>query len=394
MNNSFLFGRFFTLLLTFCFLPSCSNISSDSLLKSFRDANYDSSFSNNEFVSSSSQTNDTSLDTSICTSSDNGFSSSSLLEEGKLFDTVTFNEEAVNYIFITDLHIDSDSDLEKLNSFIEDVFVEINDCDSIDFVCLGGDLTTLSFDNKKEWKEWVGLILEPFKKLDKPLLILNGNHDDNSNSSNSSNNNVFVLEPSDWIDTIFLKYIDECVVADETNDGSKYYYFELEKQKCKYRVICLDSNDRPYYETNKTYWGFSKEQKQWLEEQALVGADYYLFLSHMPINQEYNGDHKTIYYSDDILKLLEDFNKETNSILVNSFGHMHLSLFTKVNGIYYTCTPTLFRGGIGGYDGSFLANELNNPGLGWETKNNNDCLYSFDVFSVSPTRTIKNRIGY
>lgn len=299
----------------------------------------------------------------------------------------------LNYFFITDLHIDNEEDLEKCNVLFDAISEYANENCYVDFICIGGDLTTLYFEEKQEWMSWVSRILSPLKQCNKPVFLLNGNHDDNSNCDLSSldDDNLIFGEWNDYA----LDFVTSVNIVHDTNfEQSKYYYYDIQKNEVSFRVVCLDSNDRPQSSNNKLYWGFSDNQIEWLNDQVFTSYDAkYVILSHMPIDSNLNVDHRLIEYNEELINCFEE--KSYFNILINSFGHVHLNyLGRNCVSIPSACTSTLFLGGNGGYSGQSLYAEINCQDIGWETVDkSNGCSYSFNLFSVNDSFVKRFAIG-
>jgi 3',5'-cyclic AMP phosphodiesterase CpdA len=175
-----------------------------------------------------------------------------------------------------------------------------NENDNIDFVVVGGDLTTGQYSSPESCLDAASAGISPLKKCTKPVLILAGNHDDNSygTDTRASNDESFVFSRivSDkyWNDRILDVYTPDAV-HDTNHQDSKYYYYDIESKNT--RVICLDAADKeaeydkngvvtglklldstkPYictrYRTGYSFWGYSEKQLKWLATEALTAED-------------------------------------------------------------------------------------------------------------------------
>ena len=91
-------------------------------------------------------------------------------------------EDSVNYIFISDIHYMGISTgqsavlLEQIKQAVD----LANECENIDLLVLGGDTVQGYWEDKKDCFEAYREILSALKECKKPVLILNGNHDDNA----------------------------------------------------------------------------------------------------------------------------------------------------------------------------------------------------------------------
>ncbi|MBQ8337732.1 MAG: metallophosphoesterase, partial [Oscillospiraceae bacterium] len=91
-------------------------------------------------------------------------------------------KENLNYVFITDIHYMGirTGQGAVLLSQMEQAVELANNTDEIDLVVLGGDTVQGYWDDKRECFEAYREILSVLKDCKKPVLILNGNHDDNA----------------------------------------------------------------------------------------------------------------------------------------------------------------------------------------------------------------------
>ena len=303
----------------------------------------------------------------------------------------------LKYYFLTDFHINFEKDLISCQEILTDVVQKANDNDA-DFICIGGDFTSLYFETKEEWNTWIHRILSPLTSCNKPVFILSGNHDDNSNLHDGVYGGPFLVSNKDWNDCVLNQFINVDIVHDSDNDYSKYYHYDIYKNNTTYRIVCLDSSDRPESTTNRNHWGFSERQVEWLDEQVLADDGYkYVLLSHMPIDKEYNSDKLSNYPScDEMLQVVKNHQNKNHNILINSFAHLHLRLLVLSDfGLPYSCSPTLFRGGDGEISvvGDYIFGWINNPNLGWEPVSKETIYYSYDYFVIKKTSVHRYAIG-
>lgn len=287
--------------------------------------------------------------------------------------------ESLNYLFLTDFHADSQEQVKQTNLILQNAVEFINNYDYVDFLCVGGDLITRSLDSKAEWDQWFRNILDPLLLCEKPVFILNGNHDDNSYDGGKE-----VISSSEYIEYILNKYINVDAHFDNEHQDKKYYYYDLQKKETTYRIVCLDSSDRPETTNNSDYWGYSEAQNNWLETTVFSEKDYkYVFLSHMSIEEKYNAFHVPLKFGAEIYRTIENTSKHYD-VLVSSFGHLHLYLLEKNGfGLTYTCTPTLLFGGNAPlYDGQTVYPGLNDPTIGVKTVDKTELDYSYSLISA------------
>ena len=251
------------------------------------------------------------------------------------------SKDNVNYIFITDIHysgygteaLSKEERDGAIDRQMERIVKMANENEDIDFVVVGGDLTTGQYNSAEGCLNAASKGIEPLKKCAKPVFVLMGNHDDNSygTDTRASNDESFVLPRivSDkyWNERILNVYSPN-VVHDTNHQDSKYYYYDIENKKT--RIICLDSSDKEeeydengvvtglklldssksyictQYKTGYSYWGYSERQLKWLATEALAAEDgwNYIFVSHMGNGGDY-------YYAEDLTELMTAYQNKT-----------------------------------------------------------------------------------
>ena len=282
-------------------------------------------------------------------------------------------EDAVNYLFITDIHYASSYFLtESLKNQINLMVKTANEDDSIDFVCIGGD-TVNGAEGKERNLELLKEIYTPLLDCQKPVFIVQGNHDDGSYQQGSIDiSEMFSFK--EWRDNIINKYVNRTlsngtevqVVNNSNDDNPKYYYYDLENKNTRVVILdCIDYdmtydengvitglevvdetlgvNDHNRYKTGYTYAGYSKEQLKWLADEALgnLPEDYdVVFFSHMGIdeltsqssNEQVNAEalraiiaayQNNTAYTDAELDINVDYSAVQGRIRSFQFGHTH-----------------------------------------------------------------------
>ena len=306
------------------------------------------------------------------------------------------NDDSINYLFITDIHADNEEQAKATNSLLTNVVEYLNNYDGIDFLCIGGDLTSLYFENETEWTLWIEKLLSPLKKCKKPLFILNGNHDDNSNWNSSVNQDTaFIVSPKKFNEIVLNKFVNVDIMHDEDYYNSEYYYYDLCKNGTRYRIVCLDSNDCPEHRNNSWYWGFTERQIKWLKNVVFTDNNCkYVVLSHMSIEQRFNVCQTVVHYEKEVKDIIESFYNKYD-LLVHSFGHLHLELLMKNDfGLPYSCTTTLFKGGVNSkFDGQQIYEELNDKSIEYETIDKTLIDYSYDLLSVNGLSVKRFAVG-
>ena len=344
-------------------------------------------------------------------------------------------EQAVNYIFITDIHYSS-AKKDAIRAQLEIATEMANSIDSIDFIVIGGDTTTGMFETKEEAIETTQLALEPLKACKKPVFIMMGNHDDNS--YHRFTYDVYypdrIISDKDWKDNVVDVFCPDDIVHDSQYKDSKYYYYDLADKKT--RIICLDAVDYrakynskgviselPIKDPAKTehvakywsgcsWWGYSDEQINWLVNEAMTAdKDWdYVFMSHMGIDANtncYNYVTQNGPALRDVIKAyqnrqsygvggkVKDYSGVSGKILAYQFGHIHTELthFDHDVGLWQISTAT--ANAANNSTNSLQDSSISNKKLDWNILvRSGDPIneYCFDIMSVDKTSVLK--FGY
>lgn len=330
------------------------------------------------------------------------------------------NGNTVNYAFITDLH----SDNATINRYIDKQLNSIKEiseeCD-LDFVCLGGDLTT-NYGNSPSYETNLERITEMVKQLaniNTVVLPLIGNHDDFGFVSRPEISSETTLDKKKYLSRV-VKTLNKNIVQDSLNPNSLYYYYDFPLKKT--RIICLDAIDYKWinngdgtlkYNSNN-WWGYSEAQMKWLVREALVTPENnynILIMSHMADTTELNlvGSDMAggIRFSSTLVGILNaynnktsftddyvtcDYTNNTNKIGVYSYGHIHADRVARnaTNNIIYTSTSTAR------IRGEALSQEAINMGYSIPTEGirNNITEALFDVFVYDKKNSKLNKIRF
>lgn len=185
----------------------------------------------------------------------------------------------IGYVFITDLHFNSNINNNKaLLRQLQAVVDIANNC-QIDFVCVGGDVVdgTTASASKELVISYVRQMMNILSGCKCPVVILAGNHDDNCYHSSGYGNTDKGFYARNML-------VDNAIIPQMIIGGSEaddcYYYFDIEKKNL--RVICLDYIDynKNADKSGRSWWGFSKEQVTWFCNTALNTNKDIIVLSH------------------------------------------------------------------------------------------------------------------
>ena len=277
------------------------------------------------------------------------------------------NKDDINYVFISDIHYMGISTGQGavLLEQMKQVVVLANETENIDLVVLGGDTVQGYWDDKHECFLAYREILAALKECNKPVLILNGNHDDNAYAAWNENFSMKIISDLDWQKEILTPHAARERVHNAAEPNAKYYYYDFKKGNKTIRAFCLDATDYKTeydengvvtrlnfadnndentpegsykYQTGMSYWGYSPEQLRWFAE-ALNSADFddAVIFSHMGIDRQANfrdmplGDElRNIFraykrkteYKNEELGIDVSFNNG-GKVLIYHYGHIH-----------------------------------------------------------------------
>ncbi len=357
--------------------------------------------------------------------------------------------DAVNYIFITDIHYDGNKTADYSVALFNQMNLVVdmaNTDDSIDFIAIGGDIIEGTTTGANAIN-LIQTILEPLKNSIKPVLVMIGNHDDNSYGSWSayigesnfnagkSDDSYFaadkLISKYQWDEGIIKEFVHKDIVQPSI-DGvpQRYYYYDLVKNGKTTRIYVLDcidyevgsynddgtinelllddgktaadeekvpalGTDLQYkYKMGASEMTYSDTQIEWLESSLKAGGyDDVIFLSHAGIDKETMGVSTN---GDKLRALIADFNNKTGEladtngkIMSYQFGHVHAEreLYSADINLWQICS------------GNATPQAVQNTGI--QTTPWRDHAYSmgteteaqFDVMSVTKSGIVKFGIG-
>ena len=313
-----------------------------------------------------------------------------------------FNSGSVQYIMLTDSHIDAFSqDNQKAILINYQKAVELANESSIDFICIGGDQVN-GFDSLSDNNKAVREINDILSKSNKPVIILRGNHDNNKNGGQQTAEQLSIKQWYARNQKIFRR--NTFVYQESIEEGTGcYFYYDIPQKKT--RIIALDS-----------WWNaHPNEQLQFLVLNAMTELDgwSYILLSHLPPLEKYNtGGAKETWENGitrindfvrafnshskitDVMYETKDYSESTSKIICITFGHTHASYVGYDSDIDTFITST----GSGGMYGNEKFNDeniLSDDNLTNRTnlQLNDPNKYLFDVFTVNKKTIYRDRFG-
>ena len=333
------------------------------------------------------------------------------------------NKNTFSFPFITDLHLDIYTDTNEVGKNNKIMFKNL--CKSInelvakanlDFVALGGDNT----DN--HWVSTSGNSLyrqklntnytksELFKNTVVPLLIVNGNHDDNSMSDCTSQNQVRVPSKTIFdyeLYNYYQKFLENTNVV-FGDKGKMYFYIDLPTQKV--RVFVLNSIDIPYDldENGQLKYGgqwtfaYRNEQLNFVanslkfEDKEKPSEWSALFIHHITIDTSLHED-MTPLNNDVLVGIMNAYQEGTNYISSNDNEEFGYNINVDYNGV---CGNIIAD--IAGHKHRDFTTNFNNINCilthtaRYTDRGNEDLPTAFDIFTIDTNqkKIIANRFGY
>jgi hypothetical protein len=251
----------------------------------------------------------------------------------------------VSYIFITDIHADSDDDTMEVAFRTLNALVDVANNTDIDFVCIGGDLYDgmhAEANGKENAMELIQSMSDVLKNCNKPVFILHGNHDDNSFSAQKNEDLLYsadyIINHDEWYSVTMANFSE---YATDYNHG--YYYYDLPNKNV--RIICLNMSDvddtvvdGKQNEMGMYFYGYKDAQIDWLLNVAMSreNCSYYI-MSHdafdYPQGYADNSNRDTLR---EILSsayqktafsngtFSKDFTNWSSNLVLMNCGHLHM----------------------------------------------------------------------
>lgn len=253
--------------------------------------------------------------------------------------------ESVQYIFITDLHLDTSEEIMTAAYRQLNAAVDIANNSDVDFICVGGDLYNgrCAGDNGKQTAlSYIRSVSEILAKSEKPVFILHGNHDDNSFSAQIDGNLLYdadyVISKDEWY-SVTMQYFAQ--YASDYQEG--YFYYDIPGKNV--RVVCLNMSDADdtvvngqQNEIGMYFYGYKDKQIDWLLNKAMSRENCrYLFMSHDAF--DYPEGYSAVSNRDTLRNILsaayrhknyddgkfkKDFSAWTGSAELYNCGHLHI----------------------------------------------------------------------
>jgi len=192
-------------------------------------------------------------------------------------------DNSLLFTWITDTHyMTQDTSQARLSLYIINKirdFVNVSNALSTDFITHTGDIVN-GYNGLSVHKNDLFDVMEVLRQSEAPVLLTEGNHDDNSwfASGEASTPAIGtlsdVVNTTDFYNRTIRHFNRDRFNFDKDNSTGGYYYIDFSNQKI--RVIVVNSSDIPYTATDNVMdyyaqWthGIRQQQMSWLANTAL-----------------------------------------------------------------------------------------------------------------------------
>lgn len=276
----------------------------------------------------------------------------------------------LSFTFITDTHIDGRSTYGNPSLNHMSNATRISNLLPVDAIVHGGDL----IDGVGVRTRSLNYISQGVSTLIKesrvPVLMTQGNHDDNSAYLALNNTPKEHITAQDWYWNVTRNLEQYNIVQNKEDLDGNYYYVDYESEKI--RMLVVNTNDLPYvlnddgslkYLASNGDFAISNEQLNWIGDVALDFSgkeDWSLIVvSHVPLHYPNDTEAQRSRNSEILTDMLEAFmngSSYTSPVYTGDFaqsvtvdytaqgkrdviaciaGHNHTDLAKQINGIWY-----------------------------------------------------------
>ncbi|MBQ8640929.1 MAG: metallophosphoesterase [Clostridia bacterium] len=245
----------------------------------------------------------------------------------------------LNFVFITDQHnrmneltanrIDpvNPPPFELAADAIDSIQYILDRCPNICCVVCGGDIGDDYDPDPVKIRSSHKEVMDALYRLSVPVHCCIGNHDDALGNAIDRGRNTrdHVITPSEMHEL--------CMKYNPTPEN--YYYIDIDTDECGYRMVFLNTSDKPYFldETGQYPFGWrneiSNKQAIWLEREALQTDRRILVFGHAPLHNAHifgtEGGPAYIKPYDDLLNGPRVYYavKQCKNVIAAFAGHVH-----------------------------------------------------------------------
>lgn len=301
----------------------------------------------------------------------------------------------LNFIFMTDQHNGMNEmdargknpgnpgSYELASDAIDSMQYILDRCPNISMAICGGDIGDDYHPDIKKVREYHRDVMDAFYRLSVPTHCCLGSHDDAIGVAYDRgwDTRVHVIPPEE-LHEICMKY---------NPTPENYYYVDVDTSEGGYRMIFMNTSDKPYCEdvTGRCPYGWrqeiSEKQIQWLEEDALQTDRWILLFGHAPIHNGKlfgtGGPPTYMTPTSDVVNGSRVYQavKQRKNVIATFFGHLHYdNLYSDDDLLTVTTLCSLVQEGVPG-------RPKRTYGTPTET--------AFDVFSIKDGVLYATRFG-
>ena len=245
----------------------------------------------------------------------------------------------LNFIFMTDQHngmnemsaryrnAENPEPYERASDAIDSMQYILDRCPGISMAICGGDIGNDYHPDIEKVREYHKDVMEAFYRLSVPTHTCLGSHDDA----------LGVAYDRGWDTCVHFIPPQElheiCMKNNPTAEN--YYYTDIDTAEGGYRMIFMNTSEKPYYDdiTGRFPFGWRQEisdkQALWLTQDALKTDRWILLFGHAPIHNEglvgTGGLPDYILPYDDVLNAPRVYHavKQCKNVIASFFGHVH-----------------------------------------------------------------------
>ena len=280
------------------------------------------------------------------------------------------SNSGLSFTFITDTHVDGRSTYGNPSLNHLSNATRISNLLPVDAVVHGGDLIDGVGVRTRSLNYISQSVSTLIKESRVPVLMTQGNHDDNSAYLALNNTPEEHITAQDWYWNVTRNLEQYNIVQNKEDLDGNYYYVDYENEKI--RMLVVNTNDLPYvlnedgslkYLASNGDFAISNEQLNWIGNVALDFSEKedwgLIVVSHVPLHYPDDTEAQRSRNSEILTDMLEAFmngSSYTSPVYTGDFaqsvtvdyaaqgkrdviaciaGHNHKDLAKQINGIWY-----------------------------------------------------------
>mgnify|MGYP003290481395 CR=1 FL=1 len=282
----------------------------------------------------------------------------------------------LTFTFVTDTHIDAIANYGNPSLNHLSNVTRISNLLPVDAIVHGGDLIDGLYHKYRSLNYITDAVATLVKESNVPVLMTQGNHDDNSPYLQQVQNTVEQYTTADeWYWTV-TRNLEQYGIVQNPNDlNGNYFYVDFANEKV--RMLVVNTNDLPYvlnedgtlkYLSSSGDFAISNEQLNWIASEALDFSEKegweLVVVSHVPLHWVDGTEDQRCRNSEILTDMLEAFESGSKfapsswdgdfaqsvsvdftaqgaqDVIACIAGHNHKDLSDEINGILYITTTS------------------------------------------------------